>query len=205
MIEDDPDDHDLGFDIYALMGRRKALGLFAVGGLGLLAGFGSSSSGSSAAATTTAQATTTAADTTTAVATGVNEISEETGGPWPADGSNGPNVLSESGVVRTDITMSFGDYSGTADGVPLTINLTILDVAEGGTPLEGAAVYLWHCSPEGAYSLYDASVTDQNSLHGVQVSDASGTLTFQSIFPACQSGRWPHIHFEVYPASSRRQ
>ena len=24
-------------------------------------------------------------------------------------------------------------------------------------------------------------------------------VTFQSIFPACYSGRWPHIHFEVYP------
>ena len=25
-------------------------------------------------------------------------------------------------------------------------------------------------------------------------------MTFQSIFPACYSGRWPHIHFEVYPS-----
>ena len=24
-------------------------------------------------------------------------------------------------------------------------------------------------------------------------------MTFQSIFPACYSGRWPHVHFEVYP------
>jgi len=23
--------------------------------------------------------------------------------------------------------------------------------------------------------------------------------SFTSIFPACYSGRWPHIHFEVYP------
>jgi protocatechuate 3,4-dioxygenase beta subunit len=23
-------------------------------------------------------------------------------------------------------------------------------------------------------------------------------VTFTSIFPACYSGRWPHIHFEVY-------
>jgi len=26
----------------------------------------------------------------------------------------------------------------------------------------------------------------------------TGTVTFKSIFPACYSGRWPHIHFEVY-------
>jgi protocatechuate 3,4-dioxygenase beta subunit len=24
-------------------------------------------------------------------------------------------------------------------------------------------------------------------------------VTFTSIVPACYSGRWPHIHFEVYP------
>ena len=30
-------------------------------------------------------------------------------------------------------------------------------------------------------------------------SDLSGVVTFTSIFPACYSGRWPHIHFEVYP------
>jgi protocatechuate 3,4-dioxygenase beta subunit len=25
-----------------------------------------------------------------------------------------------------------------------------------------------------------------------------GTVRFTSIYPACYSGRWPHIHFEVY-------
>ena len=37
------------------------------------------------------------------------EIPEETNGPFPADGSNGVNVLTESGVVRSDIRSSFGD------------------------------------------------------------------------------------------------
>jgi protocatechuate 3,4-dioxygenase beta subunit len=32
----------------------------------------------------------------------------------------------------------------------------------------------------------------------VQESDADGRLSFTSIFPAAYSGRWPHIHFEVY-------
>jgi hypothetical protein len=32
--------------------------------------------------------------------------------------------------------------------------------------------------------------------------DAGGTVTFQSIFPARYSGRWPHIHFEVYDSLS---
>ena len=25
-------------------------------------------------------------------------------------------------------------------------------------------------------------------------------MTFTSIFPGCYTGRWPHIHFEVYPS-----
>ena len=32
------------------------------------------------------------------------EIPEETSGPYPGDGSNGANVLTESGIVRRDIT-----------------------------------------------------------------------------------------------------
>ncbi len=58
------------------------------------------------------------------------------------------------------------------------------------------AVYIWHCDRDGNYSLYTAA--DQNYLRGVQETDTEGTVTFKSIFPACYSGRWPHIHFEVY-------
>jgi protocatechuate 3,4-dioxygenase beta subunit len=47
--------------------------------------------------------------------------------------------------------------------------------------------------------MYSQGVTNENYLRGVQAADASGVVTFQSIFPACYSGRWPHIHFEVYP------
>ena len=32
----------------------------------------------------------------------------------------------------------------------------------------------------------------------MQEADADGNVTFTSIFPAAYSGRWPHIHFEVY-------
>ena len=34
----------------------------------------------------------------------------------------------------------------------------------------------------------------------MQEVDANGVATFTSIFPACYSGRWPHVHFEVYPS-----
>ncbi|MFJ4278321.1 intradiol ring-cleavage dioxygenase [Streptomyces massasporeus] len=132
--------------------------------------------------------------------TGCAEIPEETAGPYPGDGSNGVNVLKESGVVRSDITRSFGDSAGgTADGVPLTITLTVVDAASGcGTPKRGAAVYVWHCDREGAYSLYSEGVADENYLRGVQETDEKGRVTFRSVFPGCYPGRWPHVHFEVY-------
>jgi protocatechuate 3,4-dioxygenase beta subunit len=44
------------------------------------------------------------------------------------------------------------------------------------------------------------TLTTQNYLRGVQETDASGQVSFTSIFPACYAGRWPHIHFEIYPS-----
>lgn len=32
----------------------------------------------------------------------------------------------------------------------------------------------------------------------VQPTDAASKATFQTIFPGCYAGRWPHIHFEIY-------
>ena len=34
----------------------------------------------------------------------------------------------------------------------------------------------------------------------VQKTNAKGEVTFTTVFPGCYSGRWPHIHFEVYPS-----
>ena len=133
---------------------------------------------------------------------GEGEIPEETAGPFPGDGSNGVNVLTESGIVRSDITTSFGSSTTVAEGVPLTVRLRVLDVSDGGSAggLAGAAVYLWHCDREGRYSLYSDGVTDENYLRGVQQADGDGYVTFTSIYPAAYAGRWPHIHFEVYPS-----
>ena len=60
-------------------------------------------------------------------------------------------------------------------------------------------MYVWHCDREGRYSMYSEGVEDQNYLRGAQIADNDGIVRFTSIFPACYSGRWPHIHFEVYP------
>jgi protocatechuate 3,4-dioxygenase beta subunit len=108
-------------------------------------------------------------------------------------------VLEQSGVVRSDIRSSIGDASGTAEGVPMTLELNVRDLANGGSAFAGVAVYVWHCDREGRYSMYSDGVTAENYLRGVQVADDSGVVKFTSVFPACYDGRWPHIHFEVYP------
>ena len=108
-------------------------------------------------------------------------------------------MLELSGIVRSDIRSSFAGSSGTADGVPMTLELLVTDLANDGAPFAGVAVYVWHCDREGRYSMYTDGVTDQNYLRGVQVAGADGKVSFTSIFPACYRGRWPHIHFEVYP------
>ena len=189
-------DHDRGlaFDLSTLMARRRVLKLMAGASLAVLAGCGDSASQS----TTTSASAAPDASTVAAGASSCAVIPEETAGPYPGDGSNGVNVLTESGIVRRDITSSFGSASGVAAGVPLQVELAVLDTANGCGPRAGAAVYLWHCNSGGAYSLYDDDVADENYLRGVQETDSDGKVSFVSIFPAAYAGRWPHIHFEVY-------
>jgi protocatechuate 3,4-dioxygenase beta subunit len=178
------------------MNRRRMLQLLGGASVAALAGCASKAANSTTATPSTSPATTSDA-TNISDATGV--IPEETAGPYPGDGSNGVNVLAEDGVVREDIRSSFGSASGTAEGVPTTIRFRLTDAATGAA-LPGAAVYVWHCDREGRYSRYSDGVTDQNYLRGVQPADADGVVAFTSIYPACYDGRWPHIHFEVYPS-----
>ena len=138
---------------------------------------------------------TTAQDTSCVIA-----IPQETEGPYPADGSRqNINILDDAGVVRSDIRTSLGT-GNEAEGIPLTVQLQLLNSSGDCAPLAGYAVYLWHCDREGAYSMYSNGVTDEDYLRGVQEADAEGKVIFQSIFPACYDGRWPHIHFEIYPS-----
>ena len=190
-----PHEHDLGLahDLNVLS-RRRIFQLAGVAGASALVAAcagGTSKQASRSASTTTTAGTADAASCTAAAPA-------ETAGPYPGDGSNGPNVLIESGVVRSDIRPSFGTYSGVAEGVPTTINLTLKDTTKNCAAGTGMAVYIWHCDRAGDYSLYSQDAIDQNYLRGVQVADQNGRVSFTSIFPACYAGRWPHIHFEVF-------
>jgi protocatechuate 3,4-dioxygenase beta subunit len=213
-VLDEPEDHDRGlqFDLSNLVGRRRLLGLLA-GGVGAVTltacglvrsrgdtGTGSSGGGSGTGATTTSTANTTSTTSATSTSSSsggtLTETPEETSGPYPGDGSNGVNVLTESGIVRSDIRSSFGASTTTAPGIPFTITLKVVDQA--GAAQAGKAVYLWHCDRDGKYSMYSAP--NENYLRGVQETATDGTVTFTSIYPACYDGRWPHVHYEVYPS-----
>ncbi len=213
---DDPFDRGLSVDLDLLLGRRRVLKLLAGAGAAFVVAACSSSateSGSTveqSATTDSIDSATTvdSASTSTSDAVGATPVSaadsscpavipDETAGPYPGDGSNGPNVLSDRSVVRSDMRSSFGSFTGTAEGTKTDVTFRLLS-ADGCSPLAGAAVYAWHCDRDGQYSMYTAP--DANYLRAVGETDANGSVTFTSIFPGCYDGRWPHIHFEVYPS-----
>jgi len=201
-----PDEHDLGLahDLPTLLSRRRALGLLSAAGLSAaLAACGvldqARDEPTGDVSPSGGMPPPDQAGARPATKVGEGDVPAETGGPFPADGSNGRNVLVQSGIVRSDITGSFGGPKGVATGVATTLALTLLDHDNGKTkPLEGAAIYVWHCDSKGRYSMYDQHLAHQNYLRGLQVADQKGQVTFRTIFPATYGGRWPHIHFEVF-------
>lgn len=132
----------------------------------------------------------------------VSEIPSETAGPYPAHDDSALNCLRFAGIVRSDMRASLntGGYAGTAvaTGVPLTLNLSLTD-ASNCTNLTGYAVYLWHCDKNGNYSMYSSAIVNETYLRAVQVTDASGQVSFKTIFPGCYDGRMTHMHFEIFP------
>jgi len=199
------DDHDKGLahDLDTLGRRRVLLGTAGLAAATLLSAWGCGGGGDSTTDTSSSSGSgNSSGSSSSSGSSGTCAVSaEETQGPYPADGSNTmngtvSNALALTGIVRSDITSSFGSMSGSAAGVPVTLALTLVDVNNSCAALDGYAVYVWHCSREGEYSLY--GVTDQNWLRGVQATDSSGVATFTTIFPGCYSGRMPHIHIEVY-------
>lgn len=125
-------------------------------------------------------------------ASGCNVIPTETEGPFP--------TKTPASYVRSDITNG-------RTGYPLSISLTIGNSNKSCAALEGAIVDIWHCDAEGNYSEYGGTnmqTTNYQSLHflrGRQTTDASGLVTFTSIFPGWYSGRATHIHVHIYNSS----
>jgi protocatechuate 3,4-dioxygenase beta subunit len=138
--------------------------------------------------------------------------SEQMEGPYYIDGQ----------MVRRNITEG-------KPGIPLRLRITLLD-AKKCTPLENAALDLWHCDALGIYSGFVKNSmeagpggpppggfgldsgppprgpgpggprpTDKETfLRGTQVSNASGVVEFDTIYPGWYMGRDIHIHLKVH-------
>lgn len=206
-------DSDLQADLDKLLhtaaSRRQSLRWLFVGAAAVpLYGCGGATDDTSGSTTSTATTGTPATTTTTTASTSCSIIPEETGGPYPADGTNSSNgkvanALLLSGIVRKDIRWSVAGASGVAMGVPLTVRLKLVNVADNCAAASGATVYLWHCDRDGNYSMYSGAISAENYLRGVQEADADGYVSFTTIFPGCYDGRMPHVHFEVYPTLAK--
>jgi protocatechuate 3,4-dioxygenase beta subunit len=98
-------------------------------------------------------------------------------------------------LLREDITED-------GEGVPLTLDIQIIDV-NTCEPVPEAFLEIWHCNSTGVYSgviangngnTNDTTNLDNTFLRGIQQSDADGVVTFQTLFPGHYTGRATHIH-----------
>lgn len=120
------------------------------------------------------------------------QTNSETAGPFP---TINPANYAISNIV------------GDRTGVAFTININIVNLNANCAAYQGAIVDIWHCDKDGYYSQYggtqmqSVNYTNNNFLRGRQVTNASGLVTFTSIFPGWYMSRATHIHVHIYNAS----
>ncbi len=213
------DDDDL--PVGRLLSRRETLGLFAGATFALLLGCTTDDDGDDAtpdatptstgtSSTATSEATTaakaaTAAGTTEATASATTSTGLVADCVAVPDMTEGPYFV-DTGLNRSDIR---ADSSGsvTKEGAPLSLTVNVGQVASNTcAPFAGAIVDIWHCDAEGMYSgVVDRGqgfdTTEEDWLRGQQVTDAAGSVTFQTIYPGWYPGRSVHIHFKIRTAN----
>jgi protocatechuate 3,4-dioxygenase beta subunit len=162
------------------LSRREAVRLIGVAGAALTA---SACNGTPTSPTTTAASTTPVTPPTnptpgsTAAACVVSP--NETVGPYP----------SLQDFVRSDVREG-------KPGLPVTLNMTIVNVSNACAPVSGAVVDIWQCDAAGNYSQY-GNARNETYLRGLQTTDGNGRVTFTTIYPGWYQGRATHIHVEI--------
>jgi len=111
-------------------------------------------------------------------------IPSETEGPYP----DRTGMISNAAFYRQDITEG-------KPGTPLTLALTVVNVASGCTPVADATIEVWHCDHTGGYSEYTTAGT---YLRGLQKTGANGRAAFTTIYPGWYPGRSTHVHLDVF-------
>jgi protocatechuate 3,4-dioxygenase beta subunit len=94
--------------------------------------------------------------------------------------------------------------------VPLKLRITVASALRPGNacpPLSDAVVDIWHADADGLYSnvgadLQEEDTVGQTFLRGHQVTDATGTVEFDSVVPGWEIGRnvarTTHVHVKVF-------
>lgn len=176
----------------AQLTRRGALGVLSSPGVAAVAAAcrSSTTAPSSGSGSTTS---TTSGGTTNGSACVVSP--EETIGPYP----DNTGMLNNPAFYRKDVTEG-------RPGTALALNLTVVNVKSGCSPVADAAVEIWQCDASGNYSEYAQpgfNGTGQTFLRGLQTTNASGTASFSTIYPGWYNGRATHIHVNVYVNKQR--
>lgn len=163
--------------------RRKALEVLGSAGVAMVAACSSSPTSPSSS---TSQSASTAAS---GGATGTGAcavIPSETEGPYP----DRTGMFNNPAFYRRDITEG-------KPGIPLAVTFSVINVKAGCLPVANAVVEVWHCDVTGNYSEYGQGA-GQTYLRGLQTTDTSGSVTFNTIYPGWYAGRATHIHMEVF-------
>jgi protocatechuate 3,4-dioxygenase beta subunit len=116
----------------------------------------------------------------------------------------GPYPAADVQLQRSDIRSDPGDSNLVKPGVPLRVVIRV--GRKNGAeclPMKGAVVNAWQCDATGQYASYAALGTASNQfLRGYQLTDGSGVVEFQTIYPGSYAGRTVHVHFSVRMSAS---
>ena len=123
--------------------------------------------------------------------------------------TEGPFFVDEK-LNRSDL-VSGTSRTSVKNGILLHLSFTVHRLDDTAHALmQGAYVDVWHADAAGVYSdennpMNHEDTSHQTWLRGYQVSNASGLVTFKTIFPGWYRGRTPHIHFKIraYSASKK--
>ncbi len=156
--------------------RREAIGMLGVAGAALSIGCNGESPTSPTSITTT---TTTTITPPTGASSTCALSPTETIGPYP----------SLTDLIRSDIREG-------RRGLQVTLAITVVNFTSACAPVSGAVVEVWQCDANGDYSQY-GTARAETFLRGIQTTDASGRVTFTTVYPGWYQGRATHIHVEV--------
>ena len=119
--------------------------------------------------------------------------------------------MSSTGEVKSRLPLIRGDLAGRGArrAIGQLIELRVRVVDEGGVPVQGALVEVWHCNAAGKYihpnDANDAP-EDPNFYGAARLATGDGGLAVlrtikPGAYPVPDTGGWwrpPHIHFSVW-------